>query len=119
MNTTTSSNTPADAPAPRAPLDAGAAALFASAAVVLALILVQLSSVVGGAPANAQGVDRDSGVVTTTARASTDSAVLLVLDQRDERLYVYELENGRRLNLVDGEDLAELFASGSRSGRGR
>lgn len=109
-----------NAPERRERLDPAAAALFASAAVLAGLLIAQLSSVVPSPAAFAQsgGVDRDPDVVTLTARGSSDSSVLLVLDQRDERLYCYELENGRRLRLVDGESLPELFASGSR-GSGR
>jgi len=101
-------------------LDPAAAALFASALVLAGLLIAQLSSVFPAPAAFAQsgGVDRDPDVVTLTARGSSDSSVLLVLDQRTERLYCYELENGRRLRLVDGENLPELFASGSR-GSGR
>jgi hypothetical protein len=100
----------------REKIDAGAAALWASAFVLMALIGVQASHL-GGAPAQASGVVAVDGMVVLTAASANGEDVLVVLDERAETISVFGVENQRNIRLYEKRDLAELFESANRGGR--
>ncbi len=102
----------------REKIDAGAAALWASAFVLMALIITQASTL-GGAPAQAAGAVAVEDMVVVTASMSSTEDVLVILDQRADRLYVYGVEGNRNLRLYDGRELTTLFSQASRGGGSR
>ncbi len=115
-HTTTNTATNHTAEAQRERLDIPSAILWASAFVLTAAIVLS-SGFLGGQPAYAQ-VDRNGDVITTTAATGSNEDVLLVLDQRNERLFVYGMDSSNRMRLYDGIELPELFTTASRSRRG-
>lgn len=84
------------------------APLWASAIVVLALILTQAGRVVGSA-AKAEMVHATGGYTIMTADGGTDE-VLLVLDNRNEELFVYQVANQRSVDLKERVSLTKLFS---------
>lgn len=95
--------------AARSSIDGGAAALWASAFVILAMILVQAGQR-GGTPAYA-GNEAEVGTLRIlTADAGSGEDVLIVLNQTDEVMSVYSVEGQRSVELYQTVPLAELFA---------
>ncbi len=106
----------------------GAVWLWASAAVLLGLIIVQL----GKAPparspsvAHAElalaamgEVSRVGDFTLLTFNAGSDD-VLAVLDGRNEELYFYRVRNQTQLDFISRENLNQLFASAKKLGPGR
>lgn len=102
------------------------AALWASAAVLCGLILVQL----GRVPAKVENravarmmtmddvVSRVGDFTMLSFNAGSDD-VLAVLDGRGEELYFYRVKNQRELEFLGREDLKAVFATGRRIGPGR
>ncbi len=99
--------TPAPAPG-RTTIDAGAAALWASAFVILALILVQAGGR-GGNAAYARDVDDITSLRILNADAGSGEDVIVLLNQTDETLSIYSVEAQRSLELYQSTPLAELF----------
>ena len=98
-------------------LDTGAAVLWASAFVLIALIITQASTI-GGATAHAGSALAVNDLVVLTAQSTSADEVLVVLDQREEQLFVYGVEN-RGLRLYDVQDVADLFSQAGRGGGSR
>lgn len=89
--------------------DAGAAALWASAFVIGAMIISQASRLGAGNPAYAGNVSEVGDLTVMTASAGDNEDVLAVLDRRDEILYIYGVEQGRDLTLYQIHRVNELF----------
>ena len=100
----------------REKIDAGAAAHWASAFVLMALIGVQASHF-GGAEAEAAGVVAVDGMVVLTAASGNGEDVLVVLDEREETISVFGVESQRSIRLYEKRRLPELFTSANRGGR--
>ncbi len=85
------------------------AALWASAFVILALILTE-SSRRGHQHAALAGDAANVGDLSVlTAASGTDEDVLCVLDQRNETLSVFGVEQGRSVQLLQVQDLRQAF----------
>lgn len=109
----------AAANAPRsARVEPGAAALWASAFVILALIVVQAGRL-GGSPAAAGEVDDNAGVRLLTAESGNNEDFLAVINQRTETLSIYTVVNARSVELYDVQDLPTIFRQAGRPGAGR
>lgn len=91
-----------------ASVDGGAAALWASAFVILGLILVQAGHR-GGNAALAGQVAEVGALKILTTDAGSNEEVLAVLNQTDDVLMVYAVEGGRSVELYQQTPLAELF----------
>lgn len=90
-------------------LDTGAAALWASAFVIGAMIVSQASRLGAGNPAYAGNVSEVGDLTVLTAAAGDNEDVLAVLDRRDEILYIYGVEQARDLVLYQIHRVDELF----------
>ncbi|MEM8834210.1 MAG: hypothetical protein AAGD00_00185 [Planctomycetota bacterium] len=102
-------------------IDSGKAALWASAFVIGAMLISQAGSL-GESPAMAQSgnVSNIRDLVVLTANASNGEDVLMILDGRDEQLYVYGVSGNRSLELFEVQDVGEMFAQGrGNAGGGR
>lgn len=100
------------------------AALWASAFVVLALILVEAGRRGHQNAALAGDASSVGDLSVLTASAGTDEDVLCVLDQRNETLSVFGVEQGRSIQLLQVQDLRQAFEqarmnAGAGSGGGR
>lgn len=105
---------------PKAPrrLNHSAISLWASALVILALVIVQAGRMDPGGMAFADVADNGT-VVMINADAGGGEDVIVLLDQRAERIYVYSLVN-RQPEMLVAEKLADLFtraASTTNTGR--
>jgi hypothetical protein len=94
--------------APAARFDPGAATLWASAFVVMALIITQASRLGLGSAAYAD-VSEVGDITVLTAAARNDDDVLLVLDRRTESLSVYGIVNRAAIRTYTTQDLRDLF----------
>jgi hypothetical protein len=94
-------------------IDAGAASLWASAFVVMAMIITQASDARLGKEARAD-VTTVGSLTVTNIQSREDADILMILNDAQERLYIYGLEQGRTLELLQSQDLAEIFASARR-----
>jgi hypothetical protein len=101
-------STSADAPARTNP---GAAALWASAFVIAALVITQAGRLSSGNAAYADVATSDDLTVSTIF-AGVDDDVVAVIDRQTERLYVYGVEQASRVELLQSHDLKELFTQG-------
>lgn len=118
MNTSDNSHTTRHAA--KVSVNVPAAALWASAFVVLAMVIVQA----GRLPANlanaATVADRGSYTLMTADSGkggdSEPDEILLVIDSREQVLLVYETEDARRGGIVmrDGYLLNDLFVKARR-----
>ena len=90
----------------------GAAALWACAFLIFAMILTQASRIGGPATANAELVSQVGGLVALTANAGNDEDIMLVLDNRADRLMVYAVQNGETLVLRSPYPIGDLFQTG-------
>lgn len=88
-------------------IDSGAAALWASAMVILALIVVQAGRM-GGQAAHADVAWVGDVTILTTASAENED-VLAVLDRREELIYMYGIESGRNVQLFQVENIGNMF----------
>lgn len=92
------------------------AALWASAFVIGALVIVQA----GRLPVNPAFADQavaDHGYTLVTGESGrSDAEVLYVLDSRSETMLVYEIEDARQKQVIlrDGGSLRRLFIEGRR-----
>lgn len=97
-----------------------AAALWASAFVILAMIVVQAGRIPGNAANAAVQADRgDYTLLTVDSGKGGDTEpdeILCVIDSREQVLLVYEIEDARRGNMIlrDGYSLADLFVRARR-----
>lgn len=89
--------------------DSGSAALWASAAVILALTIAAAGARSGGNQARAD-VATVGDIVATNIRSAADEDIVAVLDTRTETMLVYRVENRVRVELVQTLRLPEVFA---------
>ncbi len=95
-----------------------AAILWASAAIIAAMIITQAGRLPGH-PAYAGMAATTSEFTLVTANGGTGGdaqpdELLYVLDSRGETLFIYQMEDvkDRRLNLIGGSQLPALFRQG-------
>jgi hypothetical protein len=81
--------------------------LWVSAGVLTALVLVQGAGLLDREAKAEMVADKGGYVVMTTDGGSEE--VLLVLDERNEALLIYEVENRQRIGLKARQALPELF----------
>lgn len=81
--------------------------LWVSSGVLAALIVVQGAGLLDR-PARAEMTTNKSGYAMMTTNGG-DQEILVVIDDRNEALMVYQVENRDRLILQDRENLPELF----------
>jgi hypothetical protein len=92
-----------------------AASLWASAFVIMALIIVQAGRLPGNAAHAHMSADRGSYSVVTAhsgrGRDANPYELLYVIDSREQVLLVYEVEDARQRRLIrrDGYSLDEQF----------
>jgi hypothetical protein len=110
-----------------------AGALWASAAVLCGLLVVELGRGGEGAAGSAGGLESSAlasmtsmddvvssvGDFTVLTFNAGNDDVLALLDGRGEELYFYRVRNQRELEFLGREDLKALFAAGRRIGPGR
>lgn len=89
-------------------IDAGVAVLWASALVILALVILQAGRLGAGAQARAEVIDIGDTVLLTAFVEANDS-VLVILDSRNDTLLVYSVVNRNTLVLREARNAAELF----------
>ena len=90
--------------------------LWASAIVILGLILVQSSRLVGSR-AQAEMVSNSGGYTVMTADGGTDE-VLIILDERSEEMFVYRVENQRSVDIKERVSLSQLFTDARAAAQG-
>ncbi len=108
--------TPASAPG----LNLAAAALWASAFILSAMVIVQAGRLVWplGPEARAEMVTKVGDHTALTFDSGNDE-VLVILDGRGEQLYAYRIQNQNRVELLRAYTVRELFDLGRRLGAGR
>ncbi len=89
--------------------EAGSPALWASAVVILAMVIAGAGARFGGGQARAD-VATVGDIVTTNIRSAVDEDVVAVLDSRSEIMLIYRVENRVRVELVQSLRLPEVFA---------
>ncbi len=109
-------------------------ALWASAIVLAALVVVQagrmLPSTSGRAvpfdpaallesPANADLVSQVGQYTIATVEVSGSEDLTIVLDSRGEDILVYTIKNGQRIELIGRESVKQIFADARAMGAGR
>lgn len=108
--------------------DAARLALWASAFVLAGLVLVQLrlTSVVHGAPPIFGGSQTASGGMvaqvggyTALTSESGNEDILVMLDARNEELFVYHIENQNSIQLLERQNVPGLFAEARARTQGR
>ena len=96
----------------RNPISTGAAILWGSAFLLAGMVIIQAGRM-GGNAAHAEmtGSDGDYTLLTTAAGGSGTNEVLYVIDNREQVLLVYEIENAQtgQMFLRDGGSLVSLF----------
>ncbi len=90
-------------------IDSGAATLWASAMIILALVIMQAGRLGAGSQARAE-VTEIGDTVLLTAFAEANEQVLLVLDSRADTLLVYSVVNRNSVVLRETKNVTELFA---------
>lgn len=96
-------------------INGAAAALWASAFVIIALIIVQAGRLPGNLAFGAVAADRGPYTLLTASSGQGPEAnpddVLFVIDSREQVLMVYEIENlaKKQITLRDGGNLENLF----------
>lgn len=108
--------THAKAPTPRA---GSLSALWASAFVIMALIVAEGSRRGIGTAAYAGDAATVADLTVLTLAAGPDEDVLCVLDQRNETLSVFGIEQGRAVQLFQQVDLAPVFVQARAGSAGR
>ena len=95
--------------------NAGAAVLWASAFVIIALIIVQAGRLPGNAAYAEMVADRGSYTLMTadSGRGGDEdpNEVLYVIDSREQTLLIYEVEDARKRQVIyrEGQPLDQLF----------
>ena len=88
------------------------AALWASAFMILALIVVQAGRIsTGPSAAYAGNVSLIGDLTVLTAAGGDNEDVLLVLDRRLERLFIYGIRNRSEVLMYETHELPGLFQS--------
>lgn len=115
-------------PTNRSNPDVARLVLWASAFVLAGLILVQmrLASTVHAAPplfgqnslANAGMVSSAGGYTVLTSDVGNED-ILIVLDSRNEELFIYHVENQSSVQLLERQTLPALFAEARTRAQGR
>ena len=96
-------------------INAGAAVLWASAFVIIALIIVQAGRLPGNAAYAEMVADRGSYTLMTadSGRGGDEdpNEILYVIDSREQTLLVYEVEDARKRQVTfrEGQPLDQLF----------
>lgn len=95
------------------------AALWASAFILLALIITEAGKRNAGNTAFAGDATNVADLAVLTASSGTDEDVLCILDQRNETLSIFGVEQGRSVQLLQVQDIRQAFtqARGTASGR--
>lgn len=91
------------------------AALWASAFVLLALIIIEAGKRNAGNAALAGDATNIADLAVLTASSGTDEDVLCILDQRNETLSIFGVEQGRSVQLLQVQDIRQAFTQ-ARSG---
>jgi hypothetical protein len=94
---------------------AGDGALWACAAVLAGLIMVQAARVNDTPAAAGPAIKADAHAMVTVRANNSD--VLLVLDDRAETMTVYGTRAGQKFDLLANASLPELFTRGRREFR--
>lgn len=89
-------------------IDSAAATLWASAMIILALVIMQAGRLGAGAQARAD-VTEIGDTVLLTAFAEANEQVLLILDSRADTLLVYSVVNRNSVVLRETRNVTELF----------
>ena len=89
------------------PSRTGSTALWASAVVLCGLILTQASNL-GTGQAQAGLVSQVSELTAMTVRSGSEE-VLMVLDNRTEELYVYQVQNQKSVQLMEKYSVPQMF----------
>jgi len=97
----------------------GNAALWASAAVIFAMILVQASRLPALAPEARADMVSQSGQYTILTFNGGNEDIVAVLDGRGEELFLYQVRNRNRFEFIGRQDLRVLFTNARGGGTGR
>ncbi len=95
----------------------GVGALWASAFVIAALVIVQAGRLGAGNQAEASVVNF-AGVTVLTASTGANDDVILVLDDRTDALLVYGVENRNRVELYQNLKVSDFFQQARTQGSG-
>ena len=90
-------------------VDVGAASLWASAFIIMAMIVVQAGRLGVGNSAQAQVTSDIANLRMLTSKSNVDEELLSVLDQNNETLSAYLVVNSRSLERFDTISLPEVF----------
>jgi len=93
------------------------AVLWASAFVILAMILLRAGDLRGSMAHGEMVTDSGSDYVVMTVDGGSDD-VLLVLDQRNEELFIYGVKTQQSVELFQRFKLARLFHDAKANARG-
>jgi hypothetical protein len=93
----------------------GAATLWASALIIVALILTQASKLAGPSAAHAGMVSEIGDLVVLTASAGNNEDVLVILDGRSEKILIYGVNGQRQLEYRSNYEVGDLFVQGRQS----
>ena len=91
--------------------------LLPCAAGLLVLLGILLTPIINQ-PAHAEMVSQTGHLVTMTAQGGTGD-ILLVLDNRSERLMVYKINTQNTMDLLENIELPTLFESARAKRRGK
>jgi hypothetical protein len=105
-------------PPAAAQIDHGAAILWASAAILGALIILQAGRLPSGERAVAGDVTEVASLRLITVDVGNNEDALAVLNHGDETISIYGLENGRTLELYQVARLSDLFSEARRAATG-
>lgn len=100
--------TPSSPKSSPARIDSGAAALWASAMIILALVILQAGRLGAGKQALADVISVDDTVLLTAEVDGTED-ILAVLDSRTDTMLIYGVVNRNTIELRETINLAELF----------
>jgi hypothetical protein len=88
------------------------AALWASAAIIGAMIILQAGRLAGGgASARAADVASRAGDHAVLSFNGGNDDVVVVLDSRSETLYVYHVENQTKVEFLGAQAVAPMFTA--------
>ncbi|MEC9373492.1 MAG: hypothetical protein VYC34_06595 [Planctomycetota bacterium] len=96
-------------------VDTGAAALWASAFVILALIVSQAGRLPGVNPAYAGNVSEVGDLTILTADSGDNEDILCILDNRSEKLFIYGVQNRQSVELFQTYNLSQTFTDARRA----
>lgn len=109
-------------------LDSARLALWASAFVLAGLVLVQLRlaapataapPLFGGSQRATAGMVAQAGGYTVLTSESGNEDIFILLDSRNEELFVYHIENQNSVQLLERQPLPGLFAEARARAQGR